>query len=527
MLPLAPLVTLSTNFKPLSTDEYFGWPRRYHHDELARHQRCQRTILGAPQVGCFSRCSHYTPCLVRTSPPSYAAWRRSLEAPQKSTSAGGCTDNRYACGDGVRVLELSNAGIAAAWSDGPAGFAQLLGKYNKQLLGRLKQGKLALRVTGPLSDGFWMRVTVVLAHARWARAAGLPVSVVYRSPHDNYDDATSAEDGWQQYFEDVRGAWPHKDQVQASCSSAALIFKYAAARDQNRTYRSSGAYAWSWADVVEQRRWRREVASELPLRPRAKFVEAATRFWAAHGIDRGDHATKVLGLHLRGTDRICRVEPQHYLSLIRAYLCRWPNARIFAASDDARLLEALRAVLRRIAVSPPSPGNASDRLITRTGVVRGRSRSIGKGLNPGVHAREMPSWVSNMVLSELHEARLPTHNASHAAQLGADVLTDTLLLSQCDYLLGSTSAVTSYAILLGPERLHGHSFLWDVLGHPAPKWADACTEPSPVTERKVTGNWDHAVMTEEQYSELLARRRVNRTGRFSSVLSQIRHEIRT
>ena len=158
-------------------------------------------------------------------------------------------------------------------------------------------------------------------------------------------------------------------------------------------------------------------------------------------------------------------------------------------------------------------------MIARSTITQETLSTIGLGQSKD---SSLLSWVDIEGREKLKHA-----NASHAAQLGADVLTDTLLLSQCDYLLGSTSAVTSYAILLGPERLHGHSFLWDVLGHPAPKWADACTDPSPVTERRVTGNWDHAVMTEEQYSELLARRRVNRTGRFSSVLSQIRHESRT
>ena len=444
-------------------------------------------MMGAPQVGCFSKCNRFTPCLVR---------------PKSSESS-------------ERITELPDAVVAAAWSGGAAGFAQALSNLSKargsiirQVASRinllryvqlLRKNKLALRITGPLSDGFWVRVTIVLAHARWAHAAGLPVTVAYRSPNDNYDDSSSEDDGWQQYFEDIRGSWPHADVVQASCTAAAAIYKFGERpKSMHGTTRAahyhaaSGSYAWTWADAVEQRQWRRNVASQLPIRPRTKFVEAARSFWAAHGIERTskEQSTRdaVIGIHLRGTDRVCRVEPQHYESLLRAFLCRWPNARIVAASDDTRMIDALDLVLRRIPVWPPSSGNASDRLITRA-ALRGRSRYEGKGLNPGVHAKSLPGFVKHIQKGDPSGYQQP-HNATVAAQLGADILIDTLILSQCDYLLGSVSAVTSYAVMLNP-RLHEHSFIWDMLGHPAPNWIDACNAHDGASPAESpTGPWD-------------------------------------
>ena len=61
-----------------------------------------------------------------------------------------------------------------------------------------------LLITGPVSDGFWVRVLTVMAHASWARRLGMPIALAYRSPHDPYlDRGDLTRDGWSQYFEPV------------------------------------------------------------------------------------------------------------------------------------------------------------------------------------------------------------------------------------------------------------------------------------------------------------------------------------
>ena len=472
-------------------------------------------MKGPPTLGCATHCNKYTPCL---------------------TSAG------------LDIPELHEWLIPEAWRGGRAAFARAVARINQHelnsskrawLVSRLRSGKLALRVTGPVSDGFWVRVTVVLAHARFARAAGLPLSVAYRSPMDNYDDPTSHQDGWSQYFLPVNPTWPSEDLVAMTCAASAEIWSLAGAREQPPGARSSrgvvgsgahgspspqpavnappswetlhapsGGYAWRWDDVREQRRWRQQEAETIGLRPRPKFYAAAHAFWRANGlvmprgragdIDAdvqttgesrrevvrsekkvGSSAEVVLGVHLRGTDRNCAIEADGYVPLIRAFLCRWPASVIFAASDDERMLSALRTAL--IDLAPTQHW----RLITLGEyVIRGRSpRPHIKSLNAAVHARSQYATAganaSNNVTGgrgggAVRPSPAPrSWNATTAAALGSEALLDTILLSQSDFLLGSVSAMTSYAILLNP-KLHEHSFLSDLWGQPLPNWTHAC-----------------------------------------------------
>ena len=82
-----------------------------------------------------------------------------------------------------------------------------------------------LLVTGPVSDGFWVRVIAVLVHARWAERNGLAVNVRYRSTRDNYfaGDEGTADDGWTRYFDPIGTAI--KDYVQLSCQAGARAWE--------------------------------------------------------------------------------------------------------------------------------------------------------------------------------------------------------------------------------------------------------------------------------------------------------------
>ena len=171
------------------------------------------------------------------------------------------------------------------------------------------------------------------------------------------------------------------------------------------------------------------------VRPKAEFLlAAAADLCHAHGVGTRDD---VLGVHIRGTDRKCAVSVSGYVPLLRAYLCHHPT-------NDARMFAELRASL----------ANVSARLLWRDVL-----RSSGK-LNAGVHAHRLGG-------------------AHRAAQLGADAVLDTLLLSQSSFLLGTVSAVTEYAVLLSPhKRLLHASFILDVASHPLPAWRHACERGS-------------------------------------------------
>ena len=388
-------------------DQAWGWPRIRQPTQRAR---CHKTMTGGGHVGgCQSRCNGYTPCLLKLN----------SSRPEDH---------------GVTSLPL--AAYGAVLANGSAGFARALTAglrptIHRRLLPLYTSGELALRITGPLSDGFWVRVTIALVQAEWAQAAGLPVSIRYRSAQDNYDDTSVDEDGWQQYFEPVNAVWDPRHTVMLPCIGARMAFE-----------QRHGPYAWQWRPLLQRRTLHAAATAVVPLRPKEFLLAAAADFWHAHGVGTRDD---VLGVHMRGTDRKCAVSVSGYVPLLRAYLCHRPSASVFVATDDVRMLAELRASL----------ANVSARLLWRDAL-----RSSGK-LNAGVHAHRLGG-------------------AHRAAQLGADAVLDTLLLSQSSFLLGTVSAVTEYAVLLSPhKRLLHASFILDVASHPLPAWRHACERLKP------------------------------------------------
>jgi hypothetical protein len=153
-----------------------------------------------------------------------------------------------------------------------------------------------LHITGPVADGFWVRVLVVLAHAQFARHLGLPVAVAYSSPADAYDSNNNHEllldsgrggvslrherrgrrDGWSQYFERIdlretslfhgshaalRSATPPQGvKLQLGCHASA------------RVWEQYSNYAPDFAFAAQQRAGRMRSIAELPIRPRSTYV---------------------------------------------------------------------------------------------------------------------------------------------------------------------------------------------------------------------------------------------------------------
>lgn len=317
---------------------------------------------------------------------------------------------------------------------------------------RLRVSGATLRITGPVSDGFWVRALVVMSQAAWATRFGLPVSIAYRSSQDAYLDALDQKrDGWTQFFEPLAQsvgatepstAPSRRHRASGSDHGGSALVQldcYAAAR----AWEAYSNYAPNFRAATMQRRARIHLARTLPIEPRRAFRQAANSFWHARGLDTPN---RTLGVHLRGTDKPGGVRRGvgAFVPLIRAYLCAHPHARVFVATDDERLLAEMQTALSP--VLPPTW------LVWRSGVLRGNS-----SLNPGFHAEEL---------------KLNGHPS-----LANDVLLDTLLLSKCDFILKSISSVSEFAIYWSP-RLHENSYDVQLRGQPRPEWANAQCEPT-------------------------------------------------
>ena len=325
----------------------------------------------------------------------------------------------------------------------------------------LRSSGATLRITGPVSDGFWVRALTVMAHAAWARRVGLAISVAYRSTQDAYlDAADTRHDGWTQFFEPLGLDAGTQDDGPGVAGTAAHSPRTAALPSRNiassshhapprllqldcyaaaRAWEAYSNYAPTFRAAVMQRRQRIELVSQLPVEPRKTFRHAASTYWRQMGLG-GKNGT--LGIHLRGTDKPggTRRGAKAFLPLMEAYLCHRPHARVFVATDDERLLSELQEGVTALGL-PPS------RVVWRRDVLRGNS-----SLNPGFHADEL--------------------SLSHHPSLAYDVMVDTLLLSKCDFLLKSISSVSEFAIYWNPH-LHEHSYDVQLRGQPPPAWAKA------------------------------------------------------
>ena len=124
----------------------------------------------------------------------------------------------------------------------------------------------------------------------------------------------------------------------------------------------------------------------------------------------------ILGVHMRGTDKQAEigghmVQPAEYMPYIKRYLKLNPNALVYVATDSPHFLQEVHSSL------------------------------------PQAHFISSERNENNAFLDETIESR---------ARLAADVLIDALILSHCDFLLYTNSAVSEYAIYFNP-RLHDRS----------------------------------------------------------------------
>jgi hypothetical protein len=278
--------------------------------------------------------------------------------------------------------------------------------------------------------GLFAQVERVLNQLRYAARRGLvPVAYLGEQVFTSADDCLSGANGywdaralsvaggrldsvWDYYFEplsDYRlgaATLPNGSRVR-SVQVASMPLLY---RDQLLGGFDGGRLvsAYGRTDVYDGAWWlqRRRTANAylrryVRVRPELLARVAAQRaLWA-----RGGPMPPLLGVHLRGTDKVVRrkVLPARYFPWVDAYVRAHAGARVFVATDDAAYLRAM-------------VGRYGDTVVYR-----------------------QAGYTSANVISD---ARLG------AREKGEDALLDALLLSGCDFVLKTTSALSEFALWL-------------------------------------------------------------------------------
>jgi len=176
-------------------------------------------------------------------------------------------------------------------------------------------------------------------------------------------------------------------------------------------------------------------------------------------------SSHIIGIHLRGTDKLVRpkVPPEAYFPLLDAYLSQHPSALIMLATDDrkyARRLEqryplGVRMVSRGMGYESAAWGGAADPvslLRERESGMRVRQRAQGlvaKGWGRGTRGHGTRGHGIPLSAS-------PQMWRQSGYQKGLEVLLDALLLSKCDYLLITASAVSEFALWISPHLWRRH-----------------------------------------------------------------------
>jgi hypothetical protein len=158
--------------------------------------------------------------------------------------------------------------------------------------------------------------------------------------------------------------------------------------------------------------------------------------------------TKVIGIHLRGTDKggaqsengRRQIQLEEYLPYLYRYLEVYPDALVFAASDSWSFLESLK-----------SDAKLSGKLYTQDRLIQDGGQKIERG--KGGHSENVGLYFNA--------------NKTGTMQRGLAVLYDILLLAKCDFLLHTASAVPESAIYLN-LRLHNDSVHLQYKNRPRP-----------------------------------------------------------
>ena len=191
------------------------------------------------------------------------------------------------------------------------------------------------------------------------------------------------------------------------------------------------------------------------LRPRPEVLEVVSQRVRAmyERVDtEANRGAKLLGVHLRGTDKTVhpRVEVLPFAELATKYLNAHPGSKVFVATDDPSMYREFIA-----AVGSANIANVGER-----------------EEHTPMHLREGASTDEKDV-----DWRRVLGTAAGARAKAAEALVDALVLSHCDFLLKSSSALSEFAIWYN-LNLHEDHIDLQLEGDGAadqlrPAWADS------------------------------------------------------
>ncbi|KAL1529177.1 hypothetical protein AB1Y20_000136 [Prymnesium parvum] len=270
-----------------------------------------------------------------------------------------------------------------------------------------------VRVRSFVDDGFWVRAHFALSHGLWASLRGLPFFV-----HLHANSSCAARRPCDAYRQT-----PVERMVELSCAMGWYITEGVMGGRMS-------SYPETWASALAYRA-RNSALVAAWVRVRADLRALADAEWRRI-VPAG---ARVIGAHLRGTDKFvaAKVAPDMYFGLLDAFLRRGGahERLIFLATDDESYQRAV---------------------VQRYGARRVRQLNDGK-VQRAVGAGAI--WRD--------------HGGSDAHGKGVEVLLDTLLLSKCDFVLKSASAVSEFALYFNP-MLHNDSYDFNIPDNPPPRW---------------------------------------------------------
>ncbi|NVJ48094.1 MAG: hypothetical protein HWE07_13245 [Cytophagia bacterium] len=276
---------------------------------------------------------------------------------------------------------------------------------------------LEIRTDGDPQAAFFAQFLYVLQQLRFAEANCLTPVVNLNHSYNYYFDQNHKSNVWENYFEPV-----------ANISSSRLdkidprTITFLRPEEQRRLFLGEGDQPPVNYDVKAKQWWlkQREMGARLTskyIRVRPEILNKVNDFFEAN-----IKGHKVLGMHLRGTDKSVRfdgkphevpeifrriIPPEEYFPFIDRFLIHYPEGKLFVATDQKQFLLTL---LER----------------------------YGKRI---IHTNAIRSRTKKAVFSR----------SGSGYERGVEVLTDTLLLSRCDYLIKCMSNVGEVAVYFNPK----------------------------------------------------------------------------
>jgi hypothetical protein len=199
--------------------------------------------------------------------------------------------------------------------------------------------------------------------------------------------------------------------------------------------KNTSLFDFAWYD--ERRRAARSLLGDF-VRIRPQILRKVSGFARTHLNCATDRHCHIIGIHMRGTDKVFAGLPQGpevYEQLVKRYLqAHSPSdVVVFIATDTSAWLRQLTASLKALGVKAVS-----------TAALRSDDYTATKD----AWAASTP-WTSTNVKGA-HNIIWSTDPRT-GYKKGEDVLLDALLLAHSDFLLCSSSAVSEFAIYFNPE----------------------------------------------------------------------------